>query len=203
MIQITRFLSIVLSAGVLYSCNNVSEKGKFTVSGELRNTPDQRVYLEELYFSSKDPTVLDTGEIKNGKFSVSALAPEEGLYRLRLEKNEASFIFINDQPKISFSSDYNNLSLQTSFFNSPANFSLRKFMAAIDSQRKILEEKTTALQQYQATSPATDSVYNVMQKDFSAIEKAYQNYVLNFFDTTRDPIMAMFSLGYARDIEPE
>src|SRR5690349_6086605 len=174
MIQI-RFLSIALCAVVLCSCNNISEKDRFTVSGELKNTPDQHVYLEELYFSSKDPVVLDTGEIKNGKFIVSALAPEEGLYRLRLEKNEASFIFINDQPHISFSSDYNNLSLQTNFFNSPANVSLRKFMAAIDSQRRILEEKTTALQQYKITTPAADSVYKVMQKDLGAIENNYHN----------------------------
>jgi len=47
------------------------------VTGELKNTPDQKIYLEELYFSQKDPAVLDTAEIKNGKFSLTALAPGE------------------------------------------------------------------------------------------------------------------------------
>src|SRR5450432_2866380 len=139
MYQMIKLFTVLVSAAILYSCNNDTPKGKFSVSGELKNVPDQHIYLEELYFSQKDPTVLDTAEIKNGRFSVAALAPEEGLYRLRLEKNDAPFIFINDQTNIPFSSDYNNLSLSTALFNSPANHLLRKFMTAIDIQRKILE----------------------------------------------------------------
>jgi hypothetical protein len=57
---------------------------------------------------------------------------------------------------ISISSDYNNLSLQTSFFNTPANLSLRKFMAAIDSQRRILEEKNNGFNSsIKSLSPAS------------------------------------------------
>ena len=79
---------IVFCTAVFFSCNDDTQKGKFSVTGELKNVPDQKIYLEELYFSQKDPTVLDTAEIRKGKFSLAALAPEEGLYRLRLEKNE-------------------------------------------------------------------------------------------------------------------
>ena len=106
-----KFLPLIASVFFLFSCSTSVQKGQFTVTGELKNTPDQKIYLEELYFSQKDPAVLDTAEIKNGKFSLTALAPEEGLYRLRLEKSEAAFIFINDQPAIPFSSDLNSLSL--------------------------------------------------------------------------------------------
>lgn len=197
-----QFFAIVFCTTVLLSCSNDTEKGKFTVSGELKNVPDQKIYLEELYFSQKDPAVLDTTEIKKGKFSLSALAPEEGLYRLRLEKNEAAFIFINDQPAISFVSDFNNLSVQSAVFNSPANHLLRKFMVTIDAKRKELEEKTALLQQY--TNPvATDSLYNVIQKDFNQKESGYQNYILQYLDTTSNAVMALFSLGYTRTIEPE
>ena len=191
----------VVSAVILLSCNNESQKGKFTVTGELKNAPDQKIYLEELYFSQKNPTVLDTAEIKGGKFSISAVSPEQGLYRLRLEKTEAPFFLINDKPEISFSADYNNLSLDKIAFNSPANVSLKKFMSGIDMQRKVLEEKSAALQQY-PKQEETDSVYQVMTKDFKEKETGYNNYILRHLDTTTNPVLAMFTLGYTRNIEP-
>jgi hypothetical protein len=49
-------------------------------------------YTEELFLVRKNPEILDTGEIKNGKFTVTGMAPEEGLYRLRLEKDSAFFV---------------------------------------------------------------------------------------------------------------
>ena len=116
-----KFFLMAVSTAMLFSCNNETKKGTFTVTGELKNAPDQHVYLEELFFSQKEPLVLDTSEIKNGKFSLSAQAPNEGIYRVRLEKNDAPFIFINDKDAIPFSADYNSLSLVTNVFNSPAN----------------------------------------------------------------------------------
>ena len=195
-------LTLVISALILFSCSPSVQKGQFTVSGELKNAPDQQVYLEELYFSQKDPAVLDTAEIKNGQFSLTALATEEGLYRLRLEKSQAAFIFINDQPTIPFSADLNTLSLDNSKFNSPANYLLRSFMVAIEGKRKGLEDKAALLQQYKNPLPS-DSGYLVLQKDFAEKQTDFQQYTLRYLDTTSNAIMALFSLGYTRNIEPE
>ena len=189
-------------ATIFLSCNNDAQKGKFTVTGEIKNAPDQNIYLEELFFSQKDPAVLDTAAIKNGKFEVTALAPEQGLYRLRLEKSEAAFIFINDQPSISFSTDFNSLSFNTAVFNSPANSLLKKFMADLDAKSKSLEEQSTQLQQY-SNPVESDSTYNVLKKDFTAKENGYKQFILSYLDTTSNAIMALFSLGYTRSIEPE
>ena len=186
----------------LFACNNEYQKGKFTVSGEIKNAPDQKVYLEELYFSDKVPVILDTAAIKDGKFTISALAPEQGLYRLRLEKTDAPFIFINDKSSIGVTADYNQLSLETIVFNSSANQLLRNFITNINTRRKTLEEKTVVLQQY-PNPVETDSVYGVLSKEMSAQEKAYKNYIIQYLDTTSNAIMAMFSLGYTRDIEPD
>ena len=200
--SMTKIFFVLVSTILLFSCRSDIQKGKFTVSGELKNVPDQKVFLEELYFSQKDATVLDTGEIKQGKFKVSALAPAEGLYRLRLEKAEAAFVFINDQPEIKFQADYNKLSLEADMFNSPANQLLRKFMASINTQRKELEEKSSALDQYKKTTGA-DSLYTVMEKEYTEKQHAHENYILHYIDTTSNSIMALFSLGYTRSIEPE
>jgi peroxiredoxin len=197
-----KFLPLIASVFFLFSCSTSVQKGQFTVTGELKNTPDQKIYLEELYFSQKDPAVLDTAEIKNGKFSLTALAPEEGLYRLRLEKSEAAFIFINDQPAIPFSSDLNSLSLENAKFNSPANYLLRSFMVDIEKQRKELEDKASILQQYKNPLPS-DSTYQVMQLDILDKQAKFQQNVLRYIDTTSNAVMALFSLGYTRDIEPE
>ncbi len=197
-----KFLPLIASVFFLFSCSTSVQKGQFTVTGELKNTPDQKIYLEELYFSQKDPALLDTAEIKNGKFSLTALAPEEGLYRLRLEKSEAAFIFINDQPAIPFSSDLNSLSLENAKFNSPANYLLRSFMVDIEKQRKELEDKASILQQYKNPLPS-DSTYQVMQLDILDKQAKFQQNVLRYIDTTSNAVMALFSLGYTRDIEPE
>jgi peroxiredoxin len=197
-----KLFTIVFCTAILFACNNENQQGKFTVSGDLKNAPDQKVYLEELFFSDKAPVILDTVEIKNGKFTISALAPEQGLYRLRLEKSDAPFIFINDNPSISVTADYNQLSLETIVFNSPANQMLRKFISNINAQRKVLEEKTISLQQY-ANPVETDSMYLVLKNEISTKEETYKNYIIQYVDTTSNAIMAMFSMGYTRNIEPD
>lgn len=197
-----KLFTILFCTALLFACKNEDQKGKFTVSGELKNAPDQKVYLEELYFSEKAPVILDTTAIKNGKFTISALAPAQGLYRLRLEKTDAPFIFINDDPFINVTADYNQLSMETIVFNSSANGLLRNFIISINTHRKYLEEKTTALQQY-PNPVETDSIYGVLKNEVSAQEIDYKNYIIQYLDTTSNAIMAMFSLGYTRDIEPD
>src|SRR5689334_13793697 len=109
---------IICTAVSLAACTNKeTAKGKFTVNGEIKNLPDQKVVLEQLYFSDKNPEVLDTAEIKNGKFSVTGTAQEEGLFRLRPLKLDAAFLFINDNPVIDFKADMKDVSLQGPAFN--------------------------------------------------------------------------------------
>src|SRR6187402_1239801 len=100
-----RILSAAAIAAILFSCNTEKDQGRFTLDGEIKGVSDQKIYLEELYFSEKKPEVLDTAEIKNGKFTVSALAPEEGLFRLRTEDQKTAYIFISDKDKMTLTAD--------------------------------------------------------------------------------------------------
>lgn len=196
------FFISVIGLVMLSSCDGISQKGKFTVTGEIKNAPDQNIYLEELYFSQKEPAVLDTANLANGKFSLSAIASAEGLYRLRLEKNDVPFFFINDKDAIKLNADFNNLAIDDIVFNTPANASLKKFLSGVQSKRALLEQKTTVLQQYPNKSE-TDSTFSVLQSDYLAGENDYSNFVLNYTDTTSNAIIALFTLGYTRDLEPE
>jgi peroxiredoxin len=197
-----KILAVAAWVVILLSCNNNSEQGKFTITGEIKNAPDQKIYLEELFFSDKDPEVLDTAEIKNGHFSIAALAPEEGLYRLRMEKDSAFFIVINDKPALSFSADYKNLTMGAAYINSGANASIKKFITGIQQQRMLLEAKSTEVQQLSAISQS-DSVYMVAKKDFDEKEAAYNNFIVQYVDTTSDAVVALFAIGYSRNIEPD
>src|SRR5258708_16529509 len=115
--RILIFVSIYL---FLLSCNTTEKKGMFIVNGELKGAPDQKVYLEQIFFNQQPPQVLDTVEMNKGNFIVKAISPEEGLYRLRFEKT-AGYIFINDKSEIDFSADVKDSTLQSERFNTPAN----------------------------------------------------------------------------------
>ena len=91
--------AFLISAILFSSCTNDTSKGKFFVEGELSAVPDQQIYLEELYFSEKNAEVLDTGTVTNGKFSLSAMAAQQGIYRLRTQSGKNTYLFINDGDK--------------------------------------------------------------------------------------------------------
>jgi peroxiredoxin len=196
-----KLFSIIVIAIALVSCNHKSAKGTFRVSGEIKSAADQKVYLDQLFFSNDDPQVLDTAEMKDGKFSLSAIGPEEGLYRIRLEKSKSGFIFINDQKDISFTANTQNLSLSGPSFNTPANALLKGFISTVDSQGNALEAQQTQLEQLKAQN-VSDSAYKVASDDLDAKTALIKMYILNYIDTTSDPIVGLFALGYTRSIDP-
>ncbi len=196
-----KIIKACIAAAILLSCKNKIEQNKFSVSGEIKNVPNQKIYLEELYFSQRDPEVVDTADIKNGKFIVSSLATGQGLYRLRLEKEKTAFIFINDKKELSLSANNDNLSMKTVNINSPANLLLKNFISSADSQIIWLENKGAVLQQF-TKADKNDSVYNALLNDYDEKSISYKKYLINYIDTSSNAIMALFALGYSSDVEP-
>ena len=194
--KVTTLLFICIS--ILSCTNNKIVKGKFEVSGEIKNIPDQKIFLEQLYFSQKNPEVLDTGDIRKGKFSLSATAPEEGLYRLRMEKSEAGFIFINDKPAITFKADINDVSLAGPNFNSPANLLLKKFLIGLGENVKAVNTCAATVDSLKGN----DSAHALETAKLEMLNNRYKKFVIEFIDTTSDPVVAMFALGYSKNIDP-
>ena len=98
-----------------------------------------------------------------GNFKVKAIAPEEGLYRLRFEKN-AGYIFINDKPEIQFNADVKDSTLQSARFNTPANASLTKFIILLDSMHTTLIGEDRNLKDIQQQN--NDSLTTIAQNQF-------------------------------------
>jgi len=104
-------LLILLLAG----CEN-KDKGSFTVSGTLQNTPSKVVYIEETNITSGEKIVKDSANIgTDGKFSLKVKADVEAVYNLRLQNDAPPFAtIINDASKINVDADFNK---QFDFYN--------------------------------------------------------------------------------------
>ena len=189
-----KLLALLSLVTILFSCNNAVDKGKFTVNGQLKNAPDQKVYLEELYFSQKDPEVIDTAEIKNGKFTLHGLAVEESLYRIRLEKFNNGFLFINDNSSINFTADLNDISLNGPSFSSAANSSLKKFISINDSLvKKIQDASATLTQLKQSGAKPDDSTFVATETSFNVAKDAMTKFCFQYADTVKSPALALFT----------
>jgi len=191
--KIILFLSVLF----IFSCTSKHNNGLFTVKGDLKNAPDQKVYLEQLFFNQTPPQILDTAEMKNGKFEVKAHAAEEGLYRLKFEKN-AGYIFINDKDDIDFAANANDSVLNTTKFNTPENASLTAFIMKLDSIHTNLINEDQTRKNYQQQK--NDSLAFIADNAFNISNAWYNNFLVRYIDTAANPITALFALSYTQDV---
>ena len=189
---------IAVSA-LLVSCNSKSAK-EFTISGEIKHIPNQHIYLDQLYFSDKEPQVLDTAEINNGKFSLKGNAPEEGLFRLRLEKDDIGYVFINDKEAINFKVDAQSEDLNAQEVKTPANIELKNFINGIIARNKKLEFNQKNIDSLNAAG--SDSLSLLASNELKLKENDYKSFVIHAIESSNDPIVTMFALGYTQNIDP-
>jgi peroxiredoxin len=178
----------------LFSCSNGGDKNKLTVSGQLKNAPDQKIYLEEVFFTQKDPEVLDTAEIKNGAFTLTGISTEEGIYRIRLEKLDHGFLFINDNNTINFSADLNDVSLAGPAFSGAANSSLKNFISINDSLIKKVKEYYDGLAGLEKNGAQPgDSIVVATQTNFNNAKDAAAKFCFQYADSVKSPALALFT----------
>ncbi|MGG9964699.1 redoxin domain-containing protein [Ferruginibacter sp. SUN106] len=188
-----KILSLLSLSVLLFSCANEGDKGKFTVNGQVKNAPDQKIYLEELY-SQKDPEVIDTADVKDGKFTLNGIAAEEGIYRIRFEKLNKGFLFINDKSNINFTADLNNITLQGPAFATPANSSLKNFLSINDSLGKKLQETSATLNQLKQNGvKPEDSLCVAAETSFNMTKEAMAKFCFQYADTVKSPALALFT----------
>ena len=199
--KIKRMLAVIAVSSAMLACNNKEEKGKFTLEGNIKNLEDQQVYLEQLFFTQQQPQVLDTGVIKNGKFEVGSIASEDGLYRIRFEKMNSGFIFINDKPSINFTADINDVSLKGPAFNTPANNALKNLLLNIEGQRTTLVSTSKKIDSLKSI-PNSDSILIAESKSLSALTDKFNKFIVKYIDTVSQPVVALFALGYTQSINP-
>jgi peroxiredoxin len=193
-----KLLPAVLLAAVLFSCNNNTDKKRFTVNAELKGVSTEKFYLEELFFSQAQPEILDTIVVKNGKFTLSAIADEQGLYRVRNEAQTNSYLFINDGENINFSADINNPGNGNYTFSGAANASLKKILLHTDSIEKVMASKEKVLTALKTSGTIeTDSTYAALSAEFKKMNDDFTAYCVGFADTAKNPVVALFAATLA------
>lgn len=188
---------IFISAIFLFSCATQHTAGSFKVSGELKNAPDQKVFLEQIYFNQNPPHIIDTAEMVKGKFEVEATSPEEGLYRIRFEKN-AGYLFINDKEDIKFSANAGDSTLKSTKFNTPANASLTNLIIKLDSIHTNLINEDQQRKDYMQQN--NDSLAFIAENNFNISNEWYKNFLVKYVDTSASPVVALFALSYAQEV---
>lgn len=189
------FLNLFLVVAFLTACNQNKNPHVFTLSGDVANIENQEVYLDQFFFDGKDPMVLDTAQVENGKFSLKGHATEQGMFRIRFEKAPMGYIFINDQKEINFVADAQDKSLEGPKFYSNANEVLKQFILKLESFRASNDQLNVAFQQAN-----TDSLKQVAMLNIDAERNNYNNFIRSFIDTVHSPVVAMFAVGYSQSL---
>lgn len=188
---------ILFSAIFIISCSSSHDSGSFKIKGELKNAPDQKVFLEQIFFSQQPPLVIDTAEMVKGEFEIKASSTEEGLYRIRFEKN-AGYLFINDKDEIDFNANAQDSTLKSTRFNTPANASLTNLIISLDSIHSQLidmdQQRKNLFQQ------GADSLVKIADDSFNQSNEWYKKFLVKYIDTTSSPVIAMFALSYAQEV---
>ena len=110
------------------SCNSAQINKDFIVKGTIKSAKDQKVYLEEIFFSIKAPVIKDSFMMKGGVFTLKASAKEEGIYRIWFQNEEKYFLLINDESEIVFTGDMDPVLPVAETINTPVNKSLIAFV---------------------------------------------------------------------------
>jgi peroxiredoxin len=181
---------------LIFSCKN-NKSDSFTISGTIKNAPDQQVYLEQLYFSEKAPEVLDTANLKNGKFELAGKSSEEGLFRIRMENNSNSFLFINDQSTIIFNADITDNSMESQQVNTTANITLKKMILGLIEKGNSIEMMAKNLDTLE-----TDSLKLPLTKKIENEKELLKKYLVSYVDTCKDPIVTIFALSNTVSFDP-
>jgi peroxiredoxin len=193
-------IGIALVACLFGACT-AKDTNRFTVKGNLKNATDQTVFLEEMFFSQRNPEILDSAKCTGGVFSLGAVAKEQGMYRVRLGQDGTYFIFINDAKVVDFSADMKNLSLTTVDFATPANQQMKAFIQSVTDKRMELDSLTKQARALEGTKGA-DSLVAVLNEKGEALQKAYGSYIVNYLDTVKHPVLALFAFGFTKNINP-
>lgn len=190
---------------LLAACNSNGKK-KFEVSGVIADAPPVKVYLEEIPASrSIPPQILDTVQMKDGKFLLQSTAGEEAMYRIRLGDDYNSspiILLLNDENKIEVKADWKKLTDYTTpksgyTISTPANERLINFFDTTNVIKKeIFEINAKSTQLNQSTEKNKDSLLNSYNAAIKEIAKNFDGYLINIAHTDKSPVISLYALGF-------
>ncbi len=182
-----KFFYIFAVSLLLFSCNSDS----VSIKGTILNSPIQKFRLEELAYDG-NIIPLDTGTIlSDGKLTLKSKIKEEGLYRIRFEKNKYILLAINKGEQIELKADWNNLEAYD-IKGSKGSENLKRFVSNMRSNLVTINTLTTIIEK-QKEVKESDSMIKSATMDLALENKKFADYVKQFADTTTSIASALFT----------
>jgi hypothetical protein len=162
----SRHLLFILIVVSLAACKNNNRR--FNIVGNITGMPVQTVVLEQMG-ANDIITVIDSEKTnKDGRFELSGISPEPGLYRLHF--TQSKFILLSvDKGNIKVSGEWNTLENYT-IAGSPESDHLKKFIVGIRDHLRDFNAISIVMDTLQARG--NDSMMSVAKKDFDDIKYA-------------------------------
>ena len=188
---------LVVVAGFM-SCGEKSGSS-FTVTGFIKNSSAQKIYLEETPMAGAQRIVVDSMVLgKDGSFTLKASPGEETLYNLYLDNDVYPFLpVVNDASKITVDADFNKKPDPATVEGSPATLALKEFMSKGNEkllQVNVLGKEMDSL----VKAKAPDSLITGVNERGRLLLEDFRNYVSQFIKNSNSPIVSVFSLGTYR-----
>lgn len=189
-----KIIFIALVAIISQSCTE-KKFGAFTVSGQIKNANEQKIFLQELSLTDKEPLNLDTTTIdKKGNFIVRGVGKEEGLYRVSTESG-TDFIIINDNNNIKLIADLNDY-VHYKVEGSVASEQLHTFFENYRQQDSALAACFIRFDSLQKTN-TPDSVLLPCRQEKDRRMGDLNALVTNFINNSGSPAARIYALGIA------
>ncbi len=184
---IKRLLFFSLIAFCFSSCGHKDRQ--FVINGTITNMPEQTVILEQLG-ANDIITIVDSQHTgRSGKFELSGIAPEPGLYRLHFAQNRFILLSI-DRGNIKLTSDWATIE-NYQVEGSEGSEHLRTFMIAVREHLRDINTMNVVLDTLKAQGK--DSLFSVAQKDYQDIQFKFTEFVERYADTTHNEANAVFA----------
>ncbi len=178
------FLIVFIGLAACVKTNN-----KFTIVGEIKNMPRQKVLLEEIGIN--EPVLVDSIESdQNGHFEFSNNAPEPGLYRLSFSNNQYILLSI-DKGNLKVTGEWKAV-YDYNVAGSPSSASLRGFLHDLRDYSKDLYTISEVVKTMKARG--NDSIMRVAETDMRDKNGELTQFIEHYADTTAYLPNAVFAV---------
>jgi len=187
-------ISVILLATISIIGCQPKEHGAFTVSGNIANSPTDKIYLEEIPFAGERPVVIDSTTLKNGKFELRGLAKIEGLYALTINQGP-QILLVNDAKSIRVKMDVNKYK-EYETEGSKASTSLHVLFGNYQDQFEKVKKAFTTLDSLQELK-SNDSIMTFHKLQRKNEMGKLNNILTTFIEKTESPAACLHALGLA------
>ena len=186
---------IVFAITVFASCK--SNDGSFTVSGKIKASPSNVVYLEQLAYDSPDLKILDSTKVgADGSYKLKGSSPQQNLFIVGFKDNPA-VIFVNDASDIKI--DFDNSGFHyPDVSGSDATKELYSFIKNYWQKDSILSITYQQLGAVNDQKSADTNYVRSLQQQYTKELNSLSDVLRNFINKSKNPAGICFVLDKAK-----